>query len=684
MITELFIEGNRVDISADISSLLTFAIDDLKNFATRQTAFSKTIVLPGTSTNNRLFGAIFETGTSNEYDSTVSNIGVNFNPSVSAKALLFQDNLQTFKGTVRMLEILNDKGRIEYEVALNGELTSLSVALNNYLDQLNFSAYNEAFTHTNIVASWDNPGGSGLYYPLLDVGNKSSLKHDWDIRTFRPALYAKEYIDKMFTAANFRYDCDLFNTSRFKKIIVPFNKKDIQQLSTPNFSASDTSLVTIVNNGDTDGNFKFNVFSGTGFSIDGATEIITYLPIASADFTGNLQYTVRGINTSFSISTVISVTLEYNGTVLRTDAFRVNLGSHDFSLSYPFSITLNQNDTLKVVIRKTSTNSSLSVKLVSALMTATTSQLTYNEIVIGDTLIVNDSIPKNIKQVEFLTSIIKLFNLYVYESPFDDRLIYIKPYVDFYSEDSGNAVDWTYKLNRDTPVRIKPLSEITSKTYIFTYKDDNDFFNDLYKKRYNQTYGSHIFNSNFEFASQENKCELIFSPTLLVGYNSEDKVYSTIFKKSGSTEDTADHNVRLLQSKKITGVTSWDIKNGVTVLSSQTVYGYAGHLDDPDNPTNDLNFGVPKELFFTLVTGDLTTNQFNVYWSPYMAEITDKDSKLFTGRFYLTPRDIAALDFSKYVHVDGVIYRLMKINDYNASMPSDCEVQLLKVVNTLY
>ena len=67
-----------------------------------------------------------------------------------------------------------------------------------------------------------------------------------------------------------------------------------------------------------------------------------------------------------------------------------------------------------------------------------------------------------------------------------------------------------------------------------------------------------------------------------------------------------------------------------------------------------------------------------------MAEITNKDSKLFTGNFYLTPLDILQLDFSKYVHIDGVIFRLNSIKDYNASKPSDCAVELIKVNNTSY
>lgn len=47
-----------------------------------------------------------------------------------------------------------------------------------------------------------------------------------------------------------------------------------------------------------------------------------------------------------------------------------------------------------------------------------------------------------------------------------------------------------------------------------------------------------------------------------------------------------------------------------------------------------------------------------------------------------TERDINTLDFTKFVFVDGVLYRLYKIVDYTEG--ELCEVQLLRVINTTY
>jgi hypothetical protein len=136
-------------------------------------------------------------------------------------------------------------------------------------------------------------------------------------------------------------------------------------------------------------------------------------------------------------------------------------------------------------------------------------------------------------------------------------------------------------------------------------------------------------------------------------------------------------------SKRITGRTEWKIYDQFSLqLGAFTAYGYAGHVDDPFSPTNDLNFGVPKELWFTLQSGLLFRNLFNIFYSSYFAEITDKDSRLVTCTMYLREKDIFNLDFGKFVWVDGVLYRLSRVIDYSDG--ELCQVELLRTLYTQY
>jgi hypothetical protein len=49
---KLFVENQEVDVNVSFSTLITYAIDDIKDFGAKNTNFSKTIVIPGTKRNN--------------------------------------------------------------------------------------------------------------------------------------------------------------------------------------------------------------------------------------------------------------------------------------------------------------------------------------------------------------------------------------------------------------------------------------------------------------------------------------------------------------------------------------------------------------------------------------------------------------------------------------------------------
>ena len=55
MVTEIWVEGHKLDLNGDVDTLLSFNIDDIKDFSSRNTSYSKTIVIPGTQNNNKLF-----------------------------------------------------------------------------------------------------------------------------------------------------------------------------------------------------------------------------------------------------------------------------------------------------------------------------------------------------------------------------------------------------------------------------------------------------------------------------------------------------------------------------------------------------------------------------------------------------------------------------------------------------
>jgi hypothetical protein len=105
-----------------------------------------------------------------------------------------------------------------------------------------------------------------------------------------------------------------------------------------------------------------------------------------------------------------------------------------------------------------------------------------------------------------------------------------------------------------------------------------------------------------------------------------------------------------------------------------------GHLDDPTTPTFDLNWNNPKELYYGLNNPYPTSNLFNNYWLQYMTEIIDKDSKLLTCNVWLTKEEVAAIDFSVPIYINGSLFKLNKILDYDMNNNETTKVELLKIV----
>jgi len=674
MRTEIYIDGNALDLTKNISAEFTYAIDEIQDFATRNTSFSKTIILPGNDNNNKLFGNIFEFGLSNTYNPAEPNVGYNFNATKSVPCIILVDKIQIFKGVLRLLEIIIDGKSIEYEVVVFGELGGFITALgNNKLEDIDFGIADTAWTYTNIANSWDNISGTGVYFPLIDYGNESTNKVDFSFDAFRPALYVKQYLSKILDGSGYTYDFPLLSTSLMNRLVIPHNQKEITKSTSNAFYAN-----VETRNYTTSDAIRFTVTTLGNFTANGTNSVFTYN--SATPLVGSITLQIAGTINTIAPTSDFTLQLRLNTfTILSIVTYTLPGDNYAFNttLSVP-NITLNQNDFLTVDM----VANLGSVDMSSGPFIITSNNPTEVQINYGESIVINNTIPKGIFQKDFFASIVKMFNLYVYEDKLVEKKLIIKPFIDFYD---GTKIDWTDKVDRGSVLRIKPMSEFTARYYDYKYKPDNDFYAENYRKKYNEGYGDFIFDSENEFVKEVDATELIFAGTVLTQYTGTDKIYSTIYKKSNanSAEDKMDSVIRILQAKKITGVTSWALKNGATTLASYTAYGYAGHVDDPFNCVNDINWGAPKELFFNASSYNVTSI-FKGYWSEYIAEITDKDSKLLTCSLKLNEVDIYNLDFSKLIYIDGSLWRLNKVLDYNPMDFNTTKVELLKVIELNY
>lgn len=586
-----------------------------------------------------------------------------------------------------------------------------------------------------------SPKGEGYCYPRIHYGDL--IGDVYKVTDLFPALYAKQIIDTAFNDAQFTYESEFFDSDLFRSLVIPNTYPNIpllqSEINLRKFyvikNSTQSQLYTnpsikevlgpIVFNDETtppasDPNNLYNNTLGeltipstgeyiirTNLNFD-IRSIPDSVPVIQGTFTGKtvVRTRISYYKNSYLDANLIgfaevSNDFLHDGTVITDPLGTTQSGSVSCTLQQIFTAGTVILQYIEWIIYKDFENVDVPDELYTNyeyfsntvdlqpvngqfyldIKTGTH----YDEFGItkteGDEIILAQILPTDIKVADFFTSILKAFNLLVFPDPNNDRNLFIEPRDSFYTTD---IVDWTKKLNTAQDLEILPLAAEAKKKYIYKYKDDGDFWNKNYQDSIGYNYGEYQFNNDTDFNTDENKLELIFSPTPLVGrrgnpvYN-DNLILSRITKDLNSNVTTKS-NLRLLYlgGQRIPINSTYFISSE---LSSTPVYPqhtlYAGHLDQPLVPTVDLNFWQPFWTYFQ-VNQWSTANLFNIYHRNQLLDTIDRDAKLVTGYFYLLPSDIKNLDFRKQFFVDGSYYRLNKITDYNGVTPGLTKVELIR------
>ena len=118
--------------------------------------------------------------------------------------------------------------------------------------------------------------------------------------------------------------------------------------------------------------------------------------------------------------------------------------------------------------------------------------------------------------------------------------------------------------------------------------------------------------------------------------------------------------------------------DGVTYTDYST-YPCVHHFDNYQNPTFDLNWGLPIQLAYknNVVTTD---NLYNRYHERFIKEITGKDSKIVELYVKLNSNHIANLDFSKSIMWNGVLFRLNEVRDFDNNLTTSTQIEIVRII----
>jgi hypothetical protein len=712
----------QVDLTESVSLPITKTIIDIREPEKRQSDYSKTITLPGTSNNNKIFNHIFKLDRATINETTI-NYQPDFNPNLKVDAILYRSGIPQITGYLQLNNIKRTDGDIEYEVIIIGKFANMFQDLGEKnLNELDLSAYDHEWNRDNIVNSWATsiikngttyvnfnvsgvPSGEGYVYPLIDRGNSVGFGEiTYPLTTMYPSVYVKQVVDSIFSQAGYRYESAFFNSDRFKRLVVPFSGGEFRmsaaevedrtfdvELTTPYSFIQTTGLNQKI---DFDTLNKDTTPSGFNISTDkftmpaGLAGENTYRcflnleltnvsggSLASSSFTAISLRIIR--QTTGGTFNVLGVNNIYIDTSLLANGNSV-LSSIDVQSN---ATSINQGDQvycelIQIPVGYTAADILLSAKPDSFFFNSPSSL--YQE---GALLSLSNSLPEKVKQSEFLTWLIRAFNLYYQVDQIDPKKFIIEPRDEFYLNDFEDITNY---LDVSKEIDIAPMGLLDFRNFQMQYKEDDDEFNKKYQEVYREPYATKKFNVNNDFIKGDKTVQLGFSASPLSDSKFHTRIMTKIRPEDFTTgkKDMPTYNLRILYyGGLIPDVSGFVMTYGASGSSTYS-FPYAGMVDNVYAPTFDLGCGLSRAINYGSFVRDAVrltdANLFNLYWKRTIEEITDKDSKVVTAYFKFSPLQLNNLSFRKFYKIDKQFYRLHSV-EYDLSSKDTTKVQFLKL-----
>jgi len=699
MSARLFVEGYEADTLGDIDVEFTFSVADISDIERRNTSFSKTLTLPSTARNQQLFGNIFDISVSNDYIEANVNILQNFNPANQAKAQIFLDNVKIFDGVLRMSKISNKSGDIVYEVNMFGRLRDILDALGDLtLADLDFDNFDHTYNQANIEASWARTqwvsGAQNYVYPLVDYGY-SANNINYPLKNFKPAVFITEILTRIFDEAGFVINATIFESFFFKKLILLTAEKSITR-EVLNLLHQTTALLT--QNVAAVTSFQqllvFNSVSAPSFTISNGGTRFTYNKTQALNTGINLNLSLSLTSLATFTKNLWTVIILKNGSQIFSESETVTIvplgGTYTYNFAISGGISLALNDYFEVRLTGSAVGGGgYNVNIENAITVAPSGPFKIGstipvavDVVEGDTMKIEYTMPKSMKQRDFLKSIISMYNLYITQDKLQTNVLEIIPYNEFFKTFKDEALDWSDKLDVSQEVVITPLSELSAKEYRLMFDDDSDYWSQSYKAKFNEGYGEKREVIPNDFVTETKSVKVVFAPPVM-REEAAGRVMVHLYKVENNVKIPDNFKPRVVFfSPNTPSPTSWQIQYAAGSVTYNT-YPYAGHVNSLVDPAFDQLFHYPKEVYFAIGAYPENSNLYTEYYDQLITSIGDRNSRLLEGYFYLTPTDISNLDFRTIIKVGNHFFQLQKVDKYNPIANGLSYVSLFKILGEL-
>ena len=658
-----------LDLFENESISQNWKFQDLNTF-TAQGAFSREFRVPFSATNQLALGALFDVNV----DAGASNY---FHYKLPAEIRV--DTLPIATGYIRVRKIYKQLNRInEVEVAFYAETPDLvrNIGEKKLKDITDLSNLNEVIDYANVT----NPSNERIW-TLLERGELWSETSELNTRSLfdfdnpvypsdlTPAVRYDYLFEEIIKDAGFELVGGTLS-SILSSYYMPWlnNKTNVASDSFNAFffrvynnaTASLTMSAAQIN-------FDVEIFDNNG---DYNAGTASYTTPADGFYTFRFRNKFTVADNGFNN---VSYFLDVDGVLIFLQNFNV---FDNQIIDGTYRIGINASSVVQLKMKRN--NLTPAVTLVAGDGTFETSifELVLTELHYGQTIFYDLNAP-DVKQIDFVTDIIKMHNCIIVADRAIANKIYIVPQNSYLG--SGNVLDWTSKLDISKDVTISSGVDLQKSKFQFTYTAGTDIISKQYVnvKRVYGDYEQIGYTVNpdiapSDFAIGEQKVQLTMQSTPCGVVNGSTVVIPMFINEQ--LEFVAPGMRCLFHAGDI----NIELLDDSTSLSVVTTVPVLNHYSQVIADLDDVDLNWAPEVPPYNITANPYNNLFNQYWRTYMNALYSPDARIMEASFALSLKDIVTFQFSDKIWIQDCYWRILEVSDYKVGDVESTKVKLLK------
>jgi hypothetical protein len=726
---------------------MSFSVGEIQDITSKNSGYSKAFTLPGTKNNNEIFNYFYD----------VNSTPLDFNPNNKFDASLLWDGYEILFGNIRLdgvsiqgedytyqITFYNQVGNLSANIGdkflRQTDLSHLSHPFDRFVIQQSQVDYNlypltptgtTSYSYQNGKTMWglynigyfysgNSPSIQPLITPLVEFTPLSGTSYeaqygyfdnqDTPVQDFyfKPTIQIKELYSSIVRDAGYEIESDFFNTSYFERYYLPLKFLDEsvypKNALVPCYSYSNPQFLFP----------SFGVSATTNPSINVECNSLAW----SATSTSLL------INSEFSGTYTFRFTFSVEPTIPNCDTIfpLLELGFDNFTA--PFEIlyfnTFCEGVVSPVEFQRQFTisgNSDLTFTLYGEYVNVSNFRFEVVDgprfLLSGQTIDYALEFPDNdYKQIDFITSINRYFNLVVVPNPDKSNSLIVEPIIDYFGK--GELLDWTSKVDYNQLQSLSPTTSLINGTLDFEFKLDQDYANQDFKAAANKVFGTDKINLNIPYKNTTTKFDYMFSSPMDITINSVQSNYLTLssFSKVKTLDVTGStlqqfNPFKILPRVVFRGLTLPVENYGLTpsppgfaptqqlwwinILQEGTFsqlwfqninrfttypFNYSGFSHYINFNGDDQTTIQPRE--FAFIADDL----YDIYYKDYIDDLISPENKIYKLKIYLTPNDVKSLLFNEKILIKNSLFRINKIDNFNLLEPAICDLELVKLTKT--